>query len=224
MTDKTLEELITEVQTELHQVAGPATQLYTQDMLVARINDAFITFFEDTEVQWKRFIEYATYVLDGTTGKSTTDVSATFRDYNHILGVYPSESDRRLVSFNTQRNPALITGDYPVFVKPTSTATKIFQVLPLTATGSVTVIGKALSQLFPFDDLADVVPFDYLAIKYYAAWQQLMQDGTSPDAAAVMLTLFQNRYKSLKASQSQEPVAYNGGMSQYPTEWYDPNA
>lgn len=224
MIDKTLEELITEIQTELHQVAGPAVQVYSQDMLVNRVNDAFLTFFDDPEIKWKRFYDFATFTLDGTTGKATTDVSATFNNYNNIDAVYPSASDRRLVNWNRQRNPALITGDYPVFVKPTSTAQKIFQVLPLTATGDVVVLGKVLPATFPFDDLADVVPFDYLAIKYYVAWQELADDGANPQSAENAQSMFQNRYDTLAKNQSQEPIAYNGGMSQYPTEWYDPNA
>jgi hypothetical protein len=224
MIDKTLEELITEIQSELHQVAGPAVQVYSQDMLVKRVNDAFLTFFDDPKITWKRFVDYATYVLDGTTGKATTNVSTLYRDYHHIFAVYPAESDRRLVSWNMQRNPALITGDYPVFVKPTQTAEKVFQVLPVTATGSVSVVGKQMPSTFPFDDLSDTVPFDYLAIKYYVTWQELADDGANPAATENALKLFQNRYDTLEKNQGQEPVAYNGGMSQYPTEWYDPNA
>lgn len=224
MTDKSLSDLIVDIEQELHQVSGPAVQVYSQDMLISRINNAFITFFDDPSVNWKRFTEYATYVLDGTTGKSTTDVSLTFREYDDIYRIYPSDSDRPLVKWNQNRNPGLIVGDYPRMVRPTSTAQKIFQVLPLTAAGSVTVVGKSRPTTWPFDDLADIVPFDYLAIVYYVAWQELSDDGTNPAATEDKLKLFQNRWKQLIARQGQEPVSYNGGSTQVPTQWRDSDA
>jgi hypothetical protein len=224
MTDKTVEELITDIQTEVYQAAGPAVQIYSQEILVKKISDAFILFFDDTQTKWKRFLEYASYTLDGTTGKATGDVSATFAQFDHIYRVYPSNSDRPLSSWNTDRNPVLITGSQPIFVKPTATAQKIFQILPVTATGDVVVVGKQLPSAYPFDDLADVVPFDHLAIKYFVAWQVFDDDGANPSAAERLLKLYTNRMKQLEAENGQAPIAYNGGAGQVPTQWFDSDA
>lgn len=224
MTDKILSDLITEIEQELHQVSGPAVQVYSQDMIISRINNAFITFFDDPSVNWKRFTEYATYVLDGTTGKSTTDVSATFKEYDDIFRIYPATSDRPLVKWNQSRNPALITGSRPTMVRQTSTATKIFQVLPLASTGSVTVVGKSRPTGWPYDDLADVVAFDYLAIVYYVAWQELSDDASNPTATDDMLKKFTNRWNQIVMRQGQEPVSYSGGSGQISTQWRDSDA
>jgi len=224
MADKTLSDLITGIETELHQVAGPATQIYGQDMLIARINDAFITFFEDKSTIWKRFLDFTSYTLDGTTGKATTDVSATYKEYDHIVAVYPADSDHPLVKWNTRRNPSLISGSSPVMVKPTSTATKIFQVLPLTATGNVTVLGRVRPAGWPYDDLDEVVEFDYLAIQHFVVWQELADEGANPSKAEDALNLFKNRWSQLVANQGQEPISYNGGSGQIPTQWRDRDA
>lgn len=222
--DKSVSELITEIEQELHQVAGPATQVYSQDMLISRINDAFISFFEDKEVLWKRFLHDATYTLDGASGCATVQVDGDF-EYNHIFRVYPSNSDRPLGKWNLGRNPSLITGSQPIFVRPAPTAASVFQILPVTATGDVVVVGKWLAATgWPYSDLDSVVKFDYLAIKYYVAWQELSDEGSNPVATDDMLKKFQNRYKQLEAAQGQEPVPYSGGTSQYPTQWRDSDA
>lgn len=224
MTDKTVSELITDIETELHLASGPGVQLYAQDALVARINAAYLMFFEDKEVTWKRFVDYATFTLDGATGTATVAVSSTFRDFEDIIAVYPEGSDRPLNRWNYRRNPTLIQGNYPQFIKPSDTADKVFEVLPASAAGTITVVGKKKSQDFPFNDLNDVVPFDYLAIVYFVAWQELTDDGSSPAAAQVMLQKFTNRMKQLAANQSQEGVSYSGGRTATPTQWFDSNA
>lgn len=215
MADKTLGALVTDIQNEIYQMEGLAVQVYSQGIIVNKINDAFITFFDDKEIQWKRFQEYATYTLDGTTGTPTASVDDTFRQYDHIFRVYRAGSDSPLANWNTSRNPAMISGSAPVFVKPTNIANKVLQILPVAATGDIVVIGKALPTAWPYDDLEqDTVAFDYLAVKYYVAWQLLVDDGANPASAEVMLMKFKNRYAQLEANQGQEPVSYSGGRAQ----------
>jgi hypothetical protein len=224
MADKTLSDLITGIETELHQVAGPATQIYGQDMLIARINDAFITFFEDKSTIWKRFLDYTSYTLNGINGTTTTHVDHVYKEYNHIVAVYPADSDHPLVAWNTRRNPSLITGTSPVMIKPTTIANKIFQVLPITATGNVTVLGRVRPANWPYNDLADIVEFDYLAIQHFVVWQELADEGANPSRAEDVLNLFKNRWAQLVANQEQETISYNGGSGQIPTQWRDRDA
>jgi hypothetical protein len=222
MADKLLSDLITDIETEMYQVSGPAVQIYTQALIVSKINDAFITFFDDKNIIWKRFLTSATFTLDGTTGETTTGVTGSFTDYDDILFIYPASSDRPLNKWNLNRNPALITGSQPLMYRYSTTGERLFQVLPLTAEGDVVVIGKRRPSNWPFDDIEeDTVPFDYLAIKYYVCMQMLAEDGANPGAADLMKSKWQARYKELEIKNQREPIALNGITGQVPSQWYD---
>jgi hypothetical protein len=222
MADKNLGDLVTEIELGLYQAAGPAVQVYTQALIVSKINDAFITFFDDKDVLWKRFLTTATFTLNGTTGEATGSVTGTFSDYDDIIAIFPEGSDRRLNKWNLNRNPALITGSQPLMYRYTSTGEKLFQVLPLTAEGDVVVIGKRRPSNWPFDDLdEDSVAFDYLAIKYYVIMQILTEDGANSGAAELATSQFKARYKELEIKNGREPIALNGRSGQIPTSWRD---
>lgn len=221
MADKTVSALITEIQLELRQMAGPAVQIYGQPVLMAKINDAFIEFFDDKEINWKRFLDYTTYTLDGTTGQATVAVNTSYAEFGDILSVFPAESDIPLPTWNKRRNPALVSSGYPTFVAPSGDATKVFKVLPVTATGDVVVLGKKRPATWPFDDLEDIVPFDYLAIKHYIVWQELLTDGDNPSATQKAQALFTNRYNTLIDNERRHGVAKNGDNAQVPNRWFD---
>jgi hypothetical protein len=222
MADKLLGDLVTDIETELYEVSGPAVQVYTQALIVSKINDAFITFFDEKKFHWKRFLEYNTYVLNGTTGESTTSVTAAYASFEDILFIYPAESDYPLTKWNLNRNPALITGSQPLMYAYSGTSERLFKVLPATAEGSVVVIGKRRPSNWPYDDLEqDTVAFDYLAIKYYVCMQILADDGANPEAANLMTEKFKARYKELEIMNSREPIALNGRSGQIPSQWRD---
>lgn len=217
--DKTLRALITDIEKELYQVAGIATQVYAQDKLAQNVENAFLMFFTDQKIKWKRFETFQTYVLDGTTGRATTPVNTTFKNYDDIYAIYPADSNRKLVMASGQVNPVSVTGNYPL--QRMYDSTNIFRVLPITAVGSVTVVGRSLPTL-PFA-LNDVVPFDSLAIKFHAVWQYLIDDGSNPGGVAKFESLFNERYQALNKAQSSEPIAFNGRGINIPTTYYESN-
>lgn len=217
MVDKTLEALITECEDAIGQSPGINVQVYAQGTIVNLIQDAYLTFVTDSKVRWKRYKTFQNYTLDGSTGRCTVDPTITFKDYMNIHAVYPGDSDRPLSALPGNTNPARITGNRPRFYSADSS--KLIRVYPITAVGQITIVGQSLT-LPPFN-LDSVVPFDYLAIKYYVAWQYLNDDGANPAAAERNRMLFQNRWDQLKKSQESEPVSLTGRGTQIPTTWYD---
>ena len=215
MVDKTLGELITLCERELSQVPGQAVQLYAQDTLADKITSAYLFFFDDTKVRWKRFITFETYTLDGTTGRVTETVSDTFKEYSHIFSVFPEDWDTPLHMWTGLRNPNNIAGSVPSQI--TSDNTNVFRVFPLASTGQVTVVGRTQATL-PFA-LDDTVPFDYLAILYFSCWQYALDDGSNPGAVEKFQALFDQRYKQLSNAEQQEGVALNPRSFKYPTRW-----
>ncbi len=219
MPDMTLSDLCTEVQQAIYQVAGVSTQVYSEGLIKSKIQDAFITLSTDPDQEWKRFGEsYITRTLDGTTGRTTVLVSAAFASFDDITGVYPSDSNRPLV-MGVGGNPLLLTGNRPLQYINDAAGTDVIQILPLTATGDIIIRGRVYPTL-PFTD-DTVVPFDYLALKFYVAWEYMTEDATNMAAAELLRQKFENRYKQLSKMQMRAPIAMNGrGVSEYPSRWW----
>lgn len=216
MVDKTLEDLITDIQKGLYQAAGVGVQIYSQDILISKITDAFIVFASDPEVRWERFAQSNTYTLNGTTGRTVVPVATLFPYYDFIERVYVADSENQLVKAPTTGNYLHTTGNKPLQI--IQDATDVMRVIPITATGDITIIGHTYPTSFA---LADVVPFDYLALKHYVIWKYMTEDGSNPGAAELSRQEFENRYSQLKKMQMNAPIALNGrGGYDYPTEWY----
>lgn len=214
--DKTLEALIVDVQSAIYQSAGISTQVYTQDVIVSMITDAFIQLASDTKKNWKRFKTFETYTLDGVTGRATVPISDTFESYDYISRIYIGDSERMITAIDMNINPLKFTGDTPLgYVHDT---TDTIRIIPASATGTITIVGKAFPTSFT---LETIVPFDYLALKWFVAWQYMTDDGSNPGAAEKLRQLFQARYDDLSMAQDQAPVALNGvGQPDYPREWW----
>lgn len=219
MVDMTAQNLITEVEKAIFQVAGAAVQGYSEDLILSKIQDAFLFMAEDPDVNWKRFQNrtFVTRTLDGTTGRTTVSVASSVGNFNDITAVYPDGTNTELVSGVVDQNPVLLEGNSPLqFI---ADDVDIMRVLPITATGNIVIVYRKYPA-FPFIKTT-VVPFDYLAIKYYVAWDYMVDDGTNPGAAEKLRQQFETRYKHLMKMQDRAGPAYNGkGGADYPTQWW----
>jgi hypothetical protein len=214
MIEKTLLQIIVDAERELYQVAGTAVQVYSQDNLQSKVQNGFELVFDDTTVKWKRFQSQVQFTLDGVTGRTTVPVKNTFKNYEDIENIYPDLATTPLSMWNSGNSFAVI-GGYPLFY--TADATDIVRVIPATAKGKIVISGK-VRPTFPFGP-TDVVPFDYLTLVYFAAWQYSVDDGTNPSAAEKLRQLFEQRYKQMKLNQSKEPISLGGGSSSIPHTW-----
>lgn len=214
MTDKTLEDLIVEVELGLHQAAGISTQVYSETTIASMIKDAFYTFATDPEKRWPRFITFVNYTLDGVNGRTTVPINTTFANYMDILSVYPDGSDIALSMMDATLNPSRYAGSSPIsYTYDTQDTIKI---IPVTATGDITVVGRSMPTTFENDT---VVPFDYLALKYFVCWRYLTDDGNNPGAAENFRVLYESRYQHLSKSTMEAPIKLQGRGS-IPRDWF----
>lgn len=211
---KTLQALITEVQRELYQSAGPSVQVYSQDILAQKLQHAFDTIFQAKH--WPQFRTRETRTLNGTTGKTTVpftlirqwdDVEKVFRRYSpHPIPELP-------LSFNTLD----FIGSAIRYLEPAADTT-LFTAYPLTAIDQIVVVGRAR----PTAEygLAGTVPFDHLALVYYATWEYLVDDASNPAAAAKYQGLFDSRIKTLWDDAQEHVIALNPHRGDIPMEWH----
>ena len=217
MVDKTLEALISETQKLLYQQAGIGVQVYSQDNIVQKLIHGFDLLFTNDEYKWKRFEVWVQKTLDGTTGRPTTPVTE-ITSFDDLYSVYRSDSDQKLTKFSTERNPFHVTGDRPY--QYMADATHLIRVVPFTSTGNIVLYGRQRPATYPFI-LTDVVPFDYLALTYFAAWSYASDDASNAASADKFNGLFEERIKQLYKSQNNEPIALNANRVDIPTRWHD---
>ena len=217
MVDKTLAELISETQKLLYQQAGIGVQVYSQDNIVQKLVHGFDFLFTNADYKWKRYQVWITKTLDGTTGRPTTAVTE-ITNFDDLYAVYRSDSDQKLTRFSSERNPYNVTGDRAYQYMPD--ATNLIRVVPFTATGNVVLFGRQRPSTYPFT-LNAVVPFDYLALTYFAAWSYCADDAANSAQAEKFQGLFEERLKQLSKSQDNEPIALNSDCVDIPTRWHD---
>lgn len=217
MVDKTLQELISETQKLLYQQAGLGVQVYSQDNIAQKIVHGFDFLFTNNDYKWKRFQVYVQKTLDGVTGKPTT-VTTEITNFDDLYAVFREDSDQKLTKFSTERNPYGVTGDRPYQYMPD--ATYLVKVVPFTATGDIVLFGRQRPSTYPFI-LTDTVPFDYLALTYFAAWSYCTDDASNAAQAEKFQGMFEERIKQLSKSQDNEPLALNSDRVDIPTRWHD---
>lgn len=216
MISITLDALVTHVETALYQAAGPSTQLYSQDLIVQKITDAYITLANDPDVRWKRYRLFNKYTLDGTTGRTTVAISDLFKAFGDIYSIFVDQSRRPLTYLGVHDNPYLITGSRPIkYIRDTVDTIRI---LPSGATGDIVIVGKSIPQ--PPFSLDDIMTFDYLCISHYVCWQYAVDDGANPAMAEKFRQLFESRYKAIKDEEATEAILLSGDGNDIPTTWW----
>ncbi len=216
MVDKTLSQLITQTQQELYQASGLGVQVYAQNKIVANLQATFELIVSDPRYQWKRFYTFATHTLDGVSGRTITPITVA-NSFDDVVFVYPEDSDQPLTKWTAGRNPARMSGDYPMqYAYDPSGKIKV---IPSTATGNIVVVGRYYANPYEWT-LDSIVPFDSLALVYGAAWQYSVDDAANPGMVQKFQQLFETRLKQLHLNQSQEPISLSGGRDYaVPTYW-----
>jgi hypothetical protein len=213
MAFKTAQQLITQIERAIYQSAGSAVQIYSQDLLLDMVQQAFTHLF-DLHF-WPRFMVRETLTLDGVTGQ-TTAVPTQITDYKDIKVVYPGTYNKPMrilpYTISTER---ISSGGTPQYLQATSD-TKLIKVWPLNATGTIQLVGRARPAQFV---ITDAVPFDDLLIVHFAAWSYFTDDGSSPNSAAKHQGLFENRLKAIENSEYNHPIQLNTNSWDIPDRW-----
>ena len=217
MVDKTLQELIAETQKLLYQQAGLGVQVYSQDNIAQKLVHGFNFLFTNDEYKWKRFNVYVEKTLDGITGRPTTVVTE-ITSFEDLFSVFRGDTDHKLTKFSTERNPFNVSGTTPM--QYMADDTYLIRVVPFTSTGDIVLFGRQRPATYPFI-LTDTVPFDYIALTYFAAWSYCADDAANAAQADKFQGLFEERIKQLFKSQNNEPIALNADRVDIPTRWHD---
>lgn len=214
---KTLQQLITDVETMLYNAAGPSVQVYSQDVLAQKINQAFDRCFHAKF--WPQFLKREVRTLDGVTGK----VSAPFtyiKEWGDVQSVFRPNDTRPIPtmpeSFNILGLPATAI---PKFLEPADDAT-LFTVYPLTASQQIVAVGRAMPLNTGNFALTSTVPFDYLALEYMAAWEYAVDDASNGAMAAKFQTLFDSRMKQLEDDAFDNIVMLSPRSDTIPLVWH----
>jgi hypothetical protein len=202
--------------TELSQVPGIATQIYSAGRIQQFIQNALL--LEIEEMWWP---DYMTYIgpipLDGSTGSLTLDLIGPLgpiTEWRDVANVFPANSNRKLRELGTNINPALLQGGSALYIYPSyATPNRPFGVAPANATGSVYAWCRQRPKL-PIS-LTDKVYIDQLLLLYDAAWMYAVDDGTIPAQVNKYQVLAQNRRRTIKAAFAQHPIELD---PRYPTE------
>lgn len=213
---KTMQNLITATEKRLYQLAGPAVQVYAQDVIMQKLQDAFDHLF--TTKFWPQFVVREVKTINGIDGKVTVPFSL-ITEPKDIHSIFRRSSEHPIPrlpnSINTLDIPETAIAK---FWQP-RTDNYLFTIYPLDATDQIVVIGRQKPKATDFI-LTDVVPFDHLALEYWAAWDYCVDDASNAGAAAKFQALFNSRIKELEDAEFDNIVLINPHTSQVPTRWY----
>ena len=216
MSDKTMSALITDIERALYQSAGPTVQLYSQDIIMQMVQDAFDHLF--TAHWWMRFRVRETRTLDGTTGTITAPLT-NIKQYDDILHVYNAYDKRPipiLAGGSNTHDSLYTTGSVARYID--ADANSLFVVYPLSAAGTILVVGRKRPNVF---SITDDVPFDHVAIKHFACWSYYVDDDSNPSAAAKHQGLFETRKQQLMLDDRNHRTVLDPQAERYPSTWYE---
>lgn len=213
MAFKLLSALVSDVERELYQLAGPQVQIYSQDILAQMVQQAFDHFF--LKRYWSYFRKREERTLDETTGQITAPLTH-ISEYEDIQHVFRENSQRPLPKLPDTYNTLGMQGTSPRFIAPSGNA-NLFTIYPVTAEGDVLVVGRRRPAEYAMDE---EVEFDPTCLVHYVAWSYYCGDGSNPAEVAKHQGLFEDRYKQLVLADQQHAISLDGRSSEIPTEWY----
>lgn len=200
-------DIVNAVITELSQVPGVATQLYSANRIQQHVQDAFQMEFDD--FWWPQYETFVQSGLDGATGALTQDLQGPLgfiTDYTNIKSVWPGVTQRKVRELPQSVNPYALSGaTWPMYMVPDYTVpNRPFKVFPVTATGTVTV--QAVQRPTMPLSLDTVLYLDMLMLQYDAAWMYCVDDGTIPAQVNKFQMLAAKRRTIARSMTSQQPI------------------
>lgn len=212
---KTLQQLINDTERLLYQAVGSGVQVYSQDNLAQKVQQAFETIFKAKF--WPQFLVREVRTLNGTTGKVTAPFTSIL-EWGDVFAIFRAGSRSPIPQLPYSFNTLNFSGPYAKYADPASDNT-LFTLYPLTSTGQIVVVGRA-GRTTEFT-LTDIVPFDYLALEYHAAWSYMIDDASNPAMVEKFQTQFSNRIKQLWENAQTHVVKLNPQSGEIPRQWYE---
>ena len=209
--------LVTRVEKRLRIVAGVSAQLYAEDTILHSIQTSFDRLFK---IRWWPMYTtaLATYTLDGTTGKVTTDLTALIKHFTDIQRIWYDEDEAPLTRLRTDKRPDKVTGTNARYWEPLKQEpTRVFRVIPITTTGDVHVRFKTKPDDFL---ITDTIYLDPLLLELAASYEYVVTDGANPGQAEMLLGMLKQHFAVVDAEQDDDYIELVHGLGSIPNVWH----
>ena len=219
----TVDDIVRAAITELSQVPGQATQIYSTPRMQQYTQNAVLLEFE--EMWWPQLLHYQIVGIDPTNGIPVDDIRGPIGfvdDWTDILAVYPEGSNRQLPVWTHHGNPHVLTSNAgrPLYIHISMAFPhRPFNVYPYGYAGNVTVLGRQRPTI-PMSG-TDKIWLDRLLILYDVCWMYAVDDGTIPAQVNKFQVLAANRRKRVKASYNTHPILLDPAQGMYDSAWQD---
>jgi len=213
----TVDDIVRAAITELSQVPGQATQIYSTPRMQQYTQNAVLLEFE--EMWWPQLLGYQTVGIDPATGVPIADLKGPIGyvdEWSDILSVFPEGSNRQLPVWTNRGNPYTLgnTSGRPLYISALATIPhRPFSVWPLGYSGNVVVLYRQRPAL-PMSG-TDKIYLDRLLILYDVCWMYAVDDGTIPAQVNKFQVLAANRRKRVKASYNTHPILLDPAQGMY---------
>lgn len=208
--------LVARVVQKLALVPGTSVQTYGEDRIVDAIRSTFNLTFD--KVWWEDYCGYRTYTLAGANGL-VSDTITDVKRFTDIYAVWQGTSQYRLRRIPVGFNPLGMQGSSARYISPYNvTANKLFQVYPLTATGTLSAYVRVRPDDDEFTQDSTLLLDDEMLI-LGAVWEMLQADGANPGETDRYGGLFNSRFETIRAQRSVMPEDLDYRVSQTPTQW-----
>ena len=217
----TFADLITRATRRLSMVPGLGTQIYAEDVIADIIQQRFNMLYK--QAWWPQFMSWQTWTLDGTTGRVTDTITSLLKGdepFEDIRAIWPTSSDTDvpLPRLPGDVVPTTLTGTEPYYYEPDNT--KIFRILPTTATGTLELHVRTRPDDFTDDSTVD---FNAEVLVFGACWDYVLDDGTNPEQAENFRMLYEGELHDYKARRNTDRVPLNATSRPYiPNSWWIP--
>jgi hypothetical protein len=184
----TFGEIVTKVLNRLSLVEGLDAQIYAEPRIQLAVQHKFDTLFR--EYWWPEYTTYQDeYVLDGSTGNITGDLTDKLVDWRDLHSVLSEGSSKPLgiLPLNTR----ITDIQAPTIVWTVSNPSKMFYIAPTTTTGKVWLTYRTKPKDFEEDH--EVVLLDQQLMILGTCWDILEDDGTNPGASDKFRGLYQDQ-------------------------------
>ncbi len=208
--------LVVRVEKRLRIVAGVSAQLYAEDTIVHSIQTSFDRLFKIR--WWPMYSTLATYTLDGTAGKVTTDLTALIKQFTDIRRIWYDEDESPLMRLPSDKRPDKVTGTQARYWEPLKQEiTRVFRIIPITTAGDVHVAFRTKPDDFL---ITDTIFLDPLLLELAAAYEYVVTDGANPGQAEMLLGMLKQHFAVVDAEQDDDYIELVRGLGNIPNVWH----
>jgi len=211
-----VEALVARVEKRLRMVSGVSVQLYAEDAILHSIQTGFERLFKARF--WPMYTTWATWTLDGTTGKVTTDVTALVKDFVDMRGIWYEDNDDPIMRLPADKRPERVVGTRARYWEPLKQApTRVFRILPITTVGDVHVHYRTMPDPLAIDD---TIYLDSLLLELVASYEYAVTDGANPGQAEMLLGMLKQHFETIDAAQDDDIIELVRGLGSVPSQWH----